>query len=78
MKTIYDIQQFLKKFGTIIYVGDRIADLELMEDEVRELYKSQCMTTEDYQMAILLLRNETSRLRDRKKEETDRWNKRFI
>ena len=23
MKTIYDIQQFLKNFGTIIYVRDR-------------------------------------------------------
>ncbi|MGP4061712.1 YqgQ family protein [Halobacillus sp. H74] len=78
MKTIYDVQQFLKKFGTIIYVGDRIADLELMEDEVRELYKSQCMTIEDYQMAILLLRSEMTRLRDRKKGEEDRWDKRFI
>ncbi|QAS54193.1 YqgQ family protein [Halobacillus litoralis] len=78
MRTIYDVQQFLKKFGTIIYVGDRIADLELMEDEVRELYKSQCMTIEDYQMAILLLRSEMTRLRDRKKGEEDRWDKRFI
>ena len=39
MKTIYDIQQFLKKFGTIIYVRDRVANLELMRDEVQELYR---------------------------------------
>ena len=39
MKTIYDIQQFLKKFGTIIYVRDRVATLELMRDEVQELYR---------------------------------------
>lgn len=58
MKTIYDIRQFLKKFGTIIYIGDRIADLELMEAEVRELYRSQLMETQDYQMALLLLRQE--------------------
>lgn len=58
MKTIYDIQQFLKKFGTIIYVGDRIADLELMEEEIKELYQSQLIETKDYQMAILLLRHE--------------------
>ena len=37
MKTIYDIQQYLKKFGAIIYTGDRIADLQLMEMEVQEL-----------------------------------------
>ena len=65
MKTIYDIQQHLKKFGTFIYVGDRLAELELMEEEVRELYRAQCMSTEDYQMAILLLRGEIARMKDR-------------
>ncbi|MEH7388126.1 YqgQ family protein [Bacillus sp. JJ1521] len=58
MKTIYDIQQFLKKFGTIIYVGDRVADLELMEAEVHELYNSQLIETKDFQTAIFLLRQE--------------------
>ncbi|MFS0822706.1 YqgQ family protein [Bacillus sp. 1P02SD] len=58
MKTIYDIQQFLKKFGTIIYVGDRVADLELMESEIQELYNSQLIETKDYQSAIFLLRQE--------------------
>ncbi|RFU66793.1 DUF910 family protein [Peribacillus saganii] len=58
MKTIYDVQQFLKRFGTIIYVGDRIADLELMEAEVRELYSSQLIETKDFQMAMLLLRQQ--------------------
>ncbi|WP_407268385.1 YqgQ family protein [Radiobacillus sp. PE A8.2] len=63
MKTMYDVQQFLKKYGTIIYLGDRLADLEMMEDEVRELYKAQCMSTTDYQMAILLLRQEATKWR---------------
>ncbi|PLS15242.1 DUF910 domain-containing protein [Bacillus sp. M6-12] len=58
MKTIYDVQQFLKKFGTIIYIGDRVADLELMEAEVRELYSSQLIETRDFQMAMLLLRQQ--------------------
>ncbi|MBM7552288.1 YqgQ family protein [Thalassobacillus pellis] len=65
MKTIYDIQQLLKKFGTIIYVGDRLADLELMEEELKELYKSQCISNEEFQLALLLLRNEAARERDR-------------
>ncbi|MFQ3542779.1 YqgQ family protein [Halobacillus rhizosphaerae] len=67
MRTIYDIQQLLKKFGTFIYVGDRLAELEMMEDEIRELYQSQCMVQDDYQMAILLLRNEMAVERDRLK-----------
>ena len=62
MKTIYDIMQFLKGFGTFIYTTDRLADLILMEDEVRGLYKSQMMETKDYQMAILLLRQEMAKL----------------
>ncbi|MBN8236628.1 YqgQ family protein [Halobacillus kuroshimensis] len=72
MKTIYDVQQFLKKFGTIIYIGDRTADLEMMEDEIRELYQSQCMTTEDFQMALLLLRSEIARERDRQEGDNRR------
>jgi uncharacterized protein YqgQ len=58
MKTIYDIQQFLKRFGTIIYIGDRIADLQLMEAEIKELYQSQLIETRDFQTALLLLRHQ--------------------
>jgi len=66
MKTIYDVQQLLKKYGTIIYVGDRLADLELMEEEVKELYKAQLIDTKDYQMAILLLRQEAQIEREKR------------
>lgn len=58
MKTIYEIQQYLKKFGTIIYIGDRVADLELMETELKELYKSQLIEVREYQTALLILRHE--------------------
>jgi len=66
MKTIYDVQQLLKKYGTIIYVGDRLADLELMEEEVKELYKAQLIDVKDYQMAILLLRHEAQIEREKR------------
>ncbi|WP_064091503.1 YqgQ family protein [Rossellomorea aquimaris] len=58
MKTIYDIQQLLKKYGTIIYVGQRLSDLQLMEAELKELYQSQLIETKDFQMALFLLRHE--------------------
>lgn len=67
MQTIYDIQQFLKKFGTIIYVGDRLADLELMEAEIIELFHSKLIETKDYQMALLLLRHEIQIEKDKRK-----------
>ncbi|HZH61372.1 MAG TPA: YqgQ family protein [Metabacillus sp.] len=63
MKTIYDVQQLLKKFGTIIYIGDRLADLELMEEEIKQLYQSSLIEPKDYQMAILLLRQEIQKLK---------------
>ncbi|SFA71058.1 Uncharacterized protein YqgQ [Lentibacillus halodurans] len=66
MKSLYDVQQLLKRFGTIIYIGDRLADLELMENEVKELYQFQCIETKEYQKAVLLLRNEAARLRNEK------------
>lgn len=58
MKTVYEIQQFLKQFGTIIYIGDRVADMELMETELKELYQSQLIESKEYQTALLILRQE--------------------
>ncbi|MGA5690219.1 YqgQ family protein [Cytobacillus pseudoceanisediminis] len=66
MKTIYDIQQFLKKYGTFIYIGDREADLELMAAELKELYDSQLIDVKDYQSSILILRTEIQNLKEKK------------
>ena len=41
MKSMIDIIDLLKQYGTFIYTGDRLGDLMLMEDEIRELYKSK-------------------------------------
>jgi uncharacterized protein YqgQ len=65
MNSIYDVQQLLKKYGTIIYVGDRLADLELMEEELKEIYQSKLVPVKDYQMALLLLRQERAKLMDK-------------
>jgi uncharacterized protein YqgQ len=65
LKTIYDIQQLLKQYGTIIYIGDRMADLELMEEEIKQLYESKLIEAKDYQMALLLLRQEMQREREK-------------
>ncbi|PLR87585.1 YqgQ family protein [Bacillus sp. V33-4] len=67
MKSIYDVQQFLKKFGTIIYIGDRLADLEFMEAELKELKQSQLIDEKQFQSALLLLRNEIAREYDKRK-----------
>jgi uncharacterized protein YqgQ len=58
LKDVYEIQQFLKRYGTIIYVGHRLADLELMEEELIEMSNSQLIETKEFQNAIMLLRHE--------------------
>lgn len=66
MKTVYDVRQLLKKFGTYIYIGNRVADLELMEEEVKELYQNELINIQDYQMAVLILRQDARKNRDEK------------
>ncbi|GAA3321892.1 hypothetical protein GCM10020331_039620 [Ectobacillus funiculus] len=58
MTSIYDIQQLLKKFGTIIYTGDRVADLELMADELHELHEAKLIEATIYEAASFVLRQE--------------------
>lgn len=63
MDKMLDIYELLKTYGTYIYTRDPIGDLMLMEDEIRELYKANVVDIKDYQMALLLIRQETTRLR---------------
>jgi uncharacterized protein YqgQ len=68
MKTIYDVQQLLKKFGTIIYIGDRMGDLELMEAEIKDLYQAQLIEQKEYLSACVLLRHEIEILKEKNDE----------
>lgn len=63
MESMLDIIAVLKQYGIYIYTQDRIGDLHLMEDEIKELYKAKFIETKDYQMAMLILRQEERRLK---------------
>lgn len=58
MNSVYDVMQLLKRFGIYVYTKDRLADLEIMEDEIKELYKMQMIESKDFQIAILILKQE--------------------
>jgi uncharacterized protein YqgQ len=62
LKTVYNVQQVLKRFGTFIYTGNRLTDLELMQDEIKEMYKFGLIDVEEYRLAILILRQEMTKL----------------
>lgn len=56
MKNLYDVMQLLKRYGTVIYTADYQADLEMMEDEIKELYRLQFISAKEYASAVLILR----------------------
>jgi uncharacterized protein YqgQ len=58
IQTMQDVRQLLKQFGTFIYTKDPIADLDLMEDECRELYEWKILDDQDFQIALLILKQE--------------------
>ncbi|MDV2683190.1 YqgQ family protein [Alkalihalophilus sp. As8PL] len=58
MKTLFDVMQLLKKYGIFIYTGERAVDLELMEEEIRELYQMKMIEAEKFQQALLIIKHE--------------------
>ncbi|MDX8045990.1 DUF910 family protein [Gracilibacillus sp. S3-1-1] len=62
MKNLYELRKFLLKFGTIIYIGDPLADLELMEEEMNELYQVNLITQDQFIQAKLIITREKEKL----------------
>lgn len=58
MKTLYDVQQLLKRFGIIVYMGKRLYDIEMMKIELERLYQAGLIDKRDYLDAELILRRE--------------------
>lgn len=63
MKSMIDVYELLKSFGTYVYTRDRVGDLALIEDEIKELYKARMIEQKDYQTALLLIRQELTKLK---------------
>lgn len=58
MRTLYDVQQLLKRFGIYVYIGKRIWDIELMMVELKKLHENGLIETEEYLPALLILKQE--------------------
>ncbi|TFB23803.1 DUF910 family protein [Filobacillus milosensis] len=58
METMIDVRQLLKRFGVFVYVGNKKADLHLMEDEINALFDNGLITREDYMSARLIIKKE--------------------
>lgn len=62
MKNLFDVMQLLRRYGTIIYTKDPLADLELMEEEIRELYNLQFITPQEFTTAMMILRQKKNEI----------------
>lgn len=62
MKNLFDVMQLLRRYGTIIYTKDPIADLQLMEDEIRELYHMQFISPQEFTTAMMILRQKKNEI----------------
>lgn len=58
MKTLYDVQQLLEKYGIFVHVGKRIWDIELMALELDNINRSHLIDKHDYLVAKIILRRE--------------------
>ncbi|MER0123297.1 YqgQ family protein [Streptococcus sp. ZJ93] len=58
MKKLYDVQQLLKQFGIIIYMGNRLYDIEMMQIELQRIYEADLLDRVEYMEAELVLRRE--------------------
>ncbi|QGH34927.1 DUF910 family protein [Gracilibacillus salitolerans] len=63
MDSVYDIRKLLLKFGTIIYIGDRLADLELMEEEINELFQVKMITKDEFLQAKIIITKEKEKIK---------------
>ena len=58
MQTFYDLQQFLKSFGILIYMNDRKHTLRMVEYEVRELRRLELISKEEFLRAMAIIKHE--------------------
>ncbi|HIY92790.1 YqgQ family protein [Companilactobacillus sp. HBUAS56275] len=57
-RTLYDVQQLLKRYGTFVHLGKRKWDIELMFIEVKRLYESKMIDKKTFINAQLVLKRE--------------------
>ena len=58
MQTFYDLQQFLKSFGILIYMKDRKHTLSMVEYEVRELRRLELISKDEFLRAMAIIKHE--------------------
>jgi uncharacterized protein YqgQ len=62
IRTMADVQALLKRFGAVLYTGDRLSDLILMEEELEELHQYGLLETDVCLTARMVIQQEKRRM----------------
>ncbi|WP_245891224.1 YqgQ family protein [Desmospora activa] len=62
IRVMADVRALLKRFGTIIYTGDPLSDLYMMEEELLELYQLGMVEAKIWMAARQVIAQEKRRL----------------
>lgn len=73
MRTLYDVQQLLKQFGIIVYLGKRLYDIEMMKIELEALYQNGLIDKDNYLSAEMILRREHRIEMEKENEQKNSW-----
>ncbi len=58
LRTLYDVQQLLKRFDVYVHVGKRIWDIEVMSLEIDNLYRAHVISKKLFLQAKMVLKRE--------------------
>lgn len=62
MQSMAEVRQLLKQFGAIIYTGDKLGDVELMMEEVKELEMMGLIDQDTFRKAMAVLLQQSARI----------------
>ena len=62
-KNMVDVRKFLSRYGTYIYTGDPEGDLEMIKDELTEMFQAHILDKEDYTRMMEVIAREEKELR---------------
>lgn len=58
MSEMYKVREYLRRYNSFIYTKDKSLDLDLIEEELKELKKNAFIENELYLKFILIIRKE--------------------
>lgn len=64
-----DVRALLRRFGAIFYTGDPLGEIELMREELRELFQAGLIDRETLRAALEALRRREADLLAERNEE---------